>query len=92
VDGLKNAKSLLDYQLNTLFCPSLNLFIPVIRCTQYRKKFGNQQYFLSDIILFNQEVRMTTKTLDAVFNNGVFRPIIPQDVSIDEGQKVRLSA
>ncbi len=32
---------------------------------------------------------MTTQTLDAVFNNGVFRPITP--VSIYEGQKVRLS-
>jgi len=34
---------------------------------------------------------MTTQSLDAVFNNGVFRPITPQDVSIYEGQKVRLS-
>ncbi len=33
----------------------------------------------------------TQKTLDAVFNHGVFRPITPQDVSIYEGQKVRLS-
>jgi predicted DNA-binding antitoxin AbrB/MazE fold protein len=49
------------------------------------------EFSVSYIILLNQEVRMTTQTLDAVFNNGVFRPITPQEVSIDEGQKVRLS-
>ncbi len=33
---------------------------------------------------------MTTQTLDAVFDKGVFRPITLPDISIYAGQKVRL--
>lgn len=33
---------------------------------------------------------MTTKALDAVFENGVFRPLTPVDIAIPEGQRVRL--
>ena len=33
---------------------------------------------------------MTQQTIDAVFENGVFRPLIPVNVSIPEGQQVQL--
>jgi predicted DNA-binding antitoxin AbrB/MazE fold protein len=33
---------------------------------------------------------MIKQTFDAVFENGVFRPLAPLDVPISEGQQVRL--
>lgn len=33
---------------------------------------------------------MVTQTLDAVFENGVFRPLTPLNIAIPEGQQVRL--
>ena len=33
---------------------------------------------------------MTVQTLEAVYENGSFRPLKPLDVSLQEGQQVRL--
>ncbi len=34
---------------------------------------------------------MLKQTVDAVFENGVFRPLTPRDIPIVEGQQVRLT-
>ena len=36
------------------------------------------------------ECDMTVQTLEAVFENGVFRPLNTRDIAIPEGQQVRL--